>query len=116
MKRILLGLFCLCLTIEGCNYTVRSVQGNRISAAQVQEIKLGRTTEMELFNLLGPPAKKEHKETGNVVLRYTHFQVESLTFPGGIVMHGLLDREEEEIFEVILKDGVVQSFHFSQQP
>jgi hypothetical protein len=31
-------------------------------------------------------------------------------------MHGLLDREEEEIFEVILKDGVVQSFHFSQQP
>jgi len=116
MKRILLGLFCLFLTLEGCHYTARSVEGRRVSAAQAQEIKLGKTTEMDLLSLLGPPSKKERKADGSEVLQYTHSQIESLTFPGGFVMHGLLDREGGEIFEIILKDGVVQSFHFSQQP
>jgi len=31
------------------------------------------------------------------------------------VMYGLFDRETEEIFEIILKEHVVQSYHFLRQ-
>ncbi len=98
--------------MTGCYYTTRSVEGNRISAAQVQEIKLGKTIESDLLMLLGPPTKKEHKPDGTLSLLYTYYQIKSPTLPGGIVIYGLMDNEEEELFEIILKGGVVQSFHF----
>ncbi len=37
---------------------------------------------------------------------------ENPTLPGGYVIYGFLDRETKEIFEIILKDQVVQSYHF----
>jgi len=115
MKRFLICLFGLLLTLEGCYYTMRSTEGNKISAAQVQEIKLGKTTETDLLKIFGPPSKKEAKPDGTKVLRYTHTTWENPTLPGGYVMYGLFDRETEEIFEIILKDHVVQSYHFLRQ-
>ena len=115
MKRVLICVFGLVLALEGCYYTLRSTEGNKISAAQVQEIKLGKTTEMDLLNILGPPSKKEVKADGTEVLRYIHTTWENPTLPGGYVMYGLFDRETEEIFEIILKDHVVQSYHFLRQ-
>jgi hypothetical protein len=115
MKRVLICLFGLLLALEGCYYTMRSTEGNKISAAQVQEIKLGKTTETDLQNILGPPSKKEVKPDGTEVLRYIHITWENPTLPGGYVMYGFFDRETEEIFEIILKDHVVQSYHFLRQ-
>jgi len=114
MKLLLLGL-CLFLWIgSGCYYTLRISEGKKITSNQVQEIKLGKTTEIDLLTLLGPPSKKEKKLDGTEVLLYIHSQTESPTLPGKIVIYGLLDKEREEIFEVILKNGVVQSFHFTK--
>lgn len=111
MKRFFLSLLCI-LTLSGCYYTLQSTQGTRVASAQIQEIKLGKTTEADLLKLLGPPSKKEQTLSGNERLIYLHQRTESLTFIGGYVAKGVLDREQEEGFEIILRNGVVQSYRF----
>ena len=115
MNRVFVCLFCLLLALEGCYYSLRSTEGSKISAAQIQEIKLGKTTEMDLLRILGPPSKKEVKLDGTEALRYIHTTWENPTLPGGYVIYGFFDRETEEIFEILLKDHVVQSYQFLRQ-
>jgi outer membrane protein assembly factor BamE (lipoprotein component of BamABCDE complex) len=91
---------------------MRSTQGTKISAAQVQEIKLGKTTETDLLSLLGPPSKKENRMDGSSVLLYIYSQTETPTLPGGFIIYGFLEKDREEVFEIIMKNGFVQSFHF----
>ena len=71
------------LLLTGCSYTLSSAEGRRVTTAQIQEIKLGRTTEMDLVRLLDPPAKKEKDMNGTDRLVYEWTEVKSLTFPGG---------------------------------
>ena len=111
MKRIFLFLLCI-LTLSGCYYTLQSTQGSKISSAQIQEIKLGKTTEADLLKILGPPSKKERTLSGNERLTYLFSRTESLTFVGGYVAKGVLDREQEEGFEIILRNGIVQSYRY----
>ena len=106
---ILLGLF---VPLGSCSYTVSSIQGPKVTSAQVQEIKLGRTTETDILKLLGPASKKERLLDGNERLIYATTETKSLTFPWGYQTKGFLDKEEDEIFEVVLKDGIVQSYRF----
>jgi len=105
-------LFSLILTLGGCSYTLRSTEGHKIPTAQIQEIKLGKTTEVDLLRLLGPPFKKEGKLDGTTRLLYIYTELKSPTLPGGYVLYGLFDKEKQDIFEIILKDGVVQSHQF----
>lgn len=112
MKRGLIFLFCALFMLGGCYYTLRSHQGTKISAAQVQEIKLGKTTETDLLSLLGPPSKKEIKMDGSNVLLYIYSQTETPTLPGGFILYGVLEKDREEVFEITMKNGFVQSFHF----
>ncbi len=112
MKRGLFFLFCAWLLFPGCTYTLRSHQGAKISAAQVQEIKLGKTTETDLVALLGPPSKKEVRMDGSSALLYIYSETETPTLPGGFILYGFLEKDREEVFEVTVKNGVVQSFHF----
>jgi hypothetical protein len=106
---IFLILFVL---LGGCSYTLISTEGVKVSSKQIQEIKLGRTNEMDLLKLLGPPSKKERLLSGNVRLIYESTEVKSLTFPWGYKAKGLLDQEEDEVFEIVLKDGIVQSYRY----
>jgi outer membrane protein assembly factor BamE (lipoprotein component of BamABCDE complex) len=112
MKRELIFLFCALFMLGGCHYTIRSHEGAKISAAQVQEIKLGKTTETDLLSLLGPPSKKEVKMDGSSVLLYLYSQTETPTLPGGFILYGFLEKDREEVFEITMRNGVVQSFHF----
>ncbi len=113
MKRIFAGILCLGLVLSaGCYYSTQSIRGTKISSTQVQELKLGKTTERDLLNILGQPAKKEINGLDLQTFLYANTEVQSLTLPGGAVMHGFLEKERDEIFEVILKDGVVQSYQF----
>ena len=105
----LIGLF---ISLVSCSYTLTSTEGVKVSSAQIQGIKLGRTTETDLVKLLGPPSKKERMISGHDRLIYESTEVKSLTFPGGFKAEGFLDKEEDEVFEVPLKDGVVQSYRF----
>ena len=73
---------------------------------------MGRTTEMDLFRLLGSPSKKERMLSGNQRLLYESTEIKSLTFIGGFKAEGFFDKEEDEVFEVILKDGIVQSYRY----
>jgi hypothetical protein len=100
------------LLLPCCSYTFSSAEGNRVTSAQIQEIKLGRTTELGLIRLLGSPSKKEKAMNGTDRLIYEWTNIESLTFPGGYQARGFFDKEEGESFEVILKDGRVQSYRF----
>jgi len=106
---ILLGLF---IPLGSCSYTLTAIKGPKVTSAQVQEIKLGRTTETDILKLLGPASKKERMLNGEERLIYETTEVKSLTFPGGYQAKGFLDKEEDEIFEVTLKDGIVQSYRF----
>jgi len=105
-------LFSFVFTLWGCSYTLRSTEGPKISAAQIQEIRLGRTTEADLLKFLGPPSKRERKPDGTLHLLYIRSELKSPTLPWGIVLYGLFDREEKDVFEIILIDGIVQSFRF----
>ncbi len=114
MSRPLLYLFCVCLAVQGCYYTMHSTEGSKISTAQIQEIRLGKTTEADLLRILGPPSKKEPKPDGTTTLLYVHTEVKSPTLVGGFVFHGIAE-EQEEVFEVTLKGEIVQSYHFVKQ-
>jgi hypothetical protein len=109
LRSVLLALF---ISPGSCSYTLTSTQGLQVSSAQIQKIKLGRTTEMDLVKLLGPPSKKERLLSGNERLLYESTAVKSLTFPGGYEAKGFFDKEEDEVFEVILKNGIVQSYRY----
>jgi hypothetical protein len=113
MKRFyaVMMLFAL-LSTAGCYYTAHSVSGNRITSAQVQEIKVGKTTEMDLLRILGEPSRKDVNPLGMKTCLYGHSEIQSMTLPWGYVIYGLLDRQQEEVFEVVLKDGVVQTYQF----
>ncbi len=106
---ILLGLF---VPLGSCSYTVTSIQGPEVTSTQVQDIKLGRTTETEILRLLGPASKKERMPNGSERLIYQTTLTKSLTFPWGYQAKGFLDKEEDETFEVTLKGGIVQSYRF----
>ncbi|MGA2958982.1 MAG: hypothetical protein ABSF48_25105 [Thermodesulfobacteriota bacterium] len=73
---------------------------------------MGRTTELDILRLLGPASKKERMLNGNERLVYATTEIKSLTFPWGYQAKGFLDKEEDEIFEVTLKDGIVQGYRF----
>jgi len=96
----------------GCSYTFSSAVGTRVTLAQIQEIKLGRTTQLDLFKLLGSPAKMEKAKDGTYRLVYEWTDIWSPTFPGGYQARGFFDKEKEEAFEIIIKDGVVQNYQF----
>jgi hypothetical protein len=84
----------------------------KVTSANLQEIKIGRTMELDLIKILGPPTKKEKTLGGNERLVYESTEIKGLTFPGGYQAKGFFDKEEDEAFEIILKDGVVQNYRF----
>lgn len=98
--------------LGGCSYTLRSSGGTKVTTEQVQTIRLGKTTEVDLLRLLGPPTRKEQKPDGTARLLYDYSAIRSPALPWGITLYGLFDREESETFEVILREGVVQSYRF----
>ncbi len=104
---ILLGFI---VSLDGCSYTLTAIHGPKVTSSQVQEIKLGRTTELDILTLLGPASKKERMLNGNEKLIYATTEIKSLTFPWGYQAKGLLDKEEDEVFEVTLRDGIVQGY------
>ena len=105
-------LAALSLLLGACSYTVYSTEGVKVTSGQIERIKLGRTTEREVLSLLGPPTKIERVLGGGKRLLYESTDINSLTFPGGYQARGFLDKEEDEIFEVILKDGIVENYRF----
>ncbi|KPK88827.1 MAG: hypothetical protein AMJ94_14010 [Deltaproteobacteria bacterium SM23_61] len=100
------------LLLTGCSYTFSSAVGTRVTSAQIQEIKLGRTTELDLAKLLGSPAKMEKMKDGAHRLVYEWTDIWSPTFLGGYQARGFFDKEKDEAFEIIIKDGVVLSYRF----
>ncbi len=114
MKRILYCLFCLSLPLGGCYYTATTTEGADITSAQIQEIKLGKTTEANLEKILGPPSKRESNADGTTTLQYVYSQEKSPTLPGGLVVRGIVEKKEE-IFEITLKNGVVQNYRFLRE-
>ncbi len=100
------------LGLGGCSYTHSYIEGVKVTSAHIQEIKIGRTMELDLIRLLGSPTKKEKTPGGNDRLVYESTEIKSLTFPGGYQAKGFFDEEKDEAFEIILKDGVVQNYRF----
>jgi len=100
------------LLVAGCSYTITSVQGGGVTPAQIQEIKPGRTSGLDLIMLLGPPARAENITGGDWRLVYAWTEIKSLTIPGGYKAVGLYDKIERQNFEVILKDGQVLNYSF----
>ena len=100
------------LLSAACSYNSTSIQVIQVTPAQIQEIKLGRTTGLDLFMLLGPPARWERVNGDGRRVVYAWTEIKSLTFPGGYRAEGLHDKEDRQAFEVILKDGQVQSYRF----
>ncbi len=103
------------LLVSGCSYTLTSSQGAKVSSDKLEQIRVGRTTEMDLLKIIGPASQKERLISGTERLFYESTQVLSLTFPGGYQAKGLLDKEVDEIFEVTLRNGVVESYRFVKQ-
>ena len=100
------------LLLASCSYHTTSVQGIWVTPAQIEEIKLGRTTGLEITMLLGPPARVDRLNGNDRRLVYDWTEIKSLTFPGGYRAVGLRDKEERQTFEVVLKEGRVLNYRF----
>jgi hypothetical protein len=111
MKRFLLGL-CLCSLLPGCSYTVHTMKGAPVAAEQIRQIKLGQTTTLDLLRIFGSPSARGSKSDGTQFFIYSSHLISSPTLPGGKVIFGFFEKEEAEDFEIILKNGTVQSYHF----
>ena len=109
-KRSAILLF-LVLAGAGCTYTPRSSEGTQISSAKIQGVKIGQTTESDLRRLFGSPTKRERRADGREGWQYTHTSVSNPTFGGTVVIEPI-ERKVDETFEVVLKNGGVQSYRF----
>jgi outer membrane protein assembly factor BamE (lipoprotein component of BamABCDE complex) len=114
MKKRFAILLILVLAGVGCTYTPRSSEGTQISSAKIQELKIGQTTESDLSRLFGSPTKRERRADGTEVWQYTHTRVLNPTLGGTVVIEPI-QREVDETFELVLKNGVVQSYRFIKQ-
>lgn len=114
MKKIFLFLLILFCAGAGCTYTQRSSEGPLVSSAHIQDLKIGQTTETDLHRLLGPPTNRERRSDGTEIWRYIHTRILNPTLGGAVVLEPF-QREVEETFEVVLKNGAVQSYRFIKQ-
>ena len=114
MKKRFAILLILILAGFGCTYTPRSSEGTQISSAKIQELKIGQTTAADLGRLFGVPTKRERRADGTEVWQYTHIRVLNPTLGGTVVIEPI-EKEVEETFELVLKNGVVQSYRFLKQ-
>jgi len=100
------------LLASACAYRPTSVQGIEVTPSQIQEIRIGRTTGLELITLLGPPARMEKLNEDDRRLVYAWTEIRSLTLPGGYRAVGLYDKVERRAFEIVVKRDRVQSYRF----
>ena len=114
MKKRFAILLILVLAGAGCTYTPGSSEGTQISSAKVQELKIGQTTESDLMRLFGSPTKRERRADETEVWQYTHTRVLNPTLGGAVTIEPIR-REVGETFELVLKNGVVQSYRFIKQ-
>ena len=105
-------LFGAALLPLACAYNTTSVQGIQVTQADIQQIKVGRTTGLDLVLLLGPPTRLEKLSGYDRRLVYSWTEIRSLTYWGGYRAVGLYDKEVRQNFEVVLKQGEVQSYGF----
>jgi outer membrane protein assembly factor BamE (lipoprotein component of BamABCDE complex) len=114
MSRRLAILSIFIFALGGCTYASRSSEGTQVSAAKIQELRIGQTTESDLGRLFGTPTKRERRGDGTEVWQYTHRQVLTPTLGGTVVIEPI-EKEVEETFELVLKNGIVQSYRFLKQ-
>jgi hypothetical protein len=114
MKRRFAIILILVIFGAGCTYTPRSTEGTQISSAKIQELKIGQTTPADLERLFGAPTKRERRADGTEIWRYTHIRVWNPALGGSVVIEPI-EKEVEETFELVLKNGVVQSYRFLKQ-
>jgi outer membrane protein assembly factor BamE (lipoprotein component of BamABCDE complex) len=114
MKQRFAILLILILAGGGCTYAPRSSEGTQISSAKIQELKIGQTNHSDLDRLFGPPTKRAGRADGTEVWQYTHTRVWNPTLGGAVVIEPI-QKEVDETFEIVLKDGVVQSYKFLKQ-
>jgi hypothetical protein len=114
MKAPLSILSALLIVLAGCSYAPRASEGTQISSAKIQELKIGQTNEADLGRLFGPPTRKERRADGAEVWQYIHTRVLNPTLGGAVVFEPLA-KEVDETFEIVLKNGAVQSYRFLKQ-
>jgi hypothetical protein len=81
------------LGLGGYGHTHSSVERVKVASAHTQEIKIGRTMELDPIKRLGPTTKKEKALGGNDRVFYESTEIRSLTFPRGSQPKGFFDKE-----------------------
>ena len=70
----LLSLVCLA-TLCGC-ITHQYEMGQRLDPGKVEQILEGKTTEVEVFSLLGQPQRIKESPDGSKILIYSHYHTQ----------------------------------------
>ncbi len=94
------------LVIGGCGYTI--MEGKKFDAAKRTEIIKMKTTAPEVIQILGQPAKIEKLPAGQEKYIYRYYKEEYTHW-------WTLPKIEHEKLEVLLKNGVVQDYSYTEE-
>ena len=95
-----------CLVIAGCGYTI--MEGKKFDADKRAEIIKMKTTAAEVVQLIGQPAKIEKPSPDQEKYIYRYYREEYTNW-------WTLPKIEHEKLEVLLKNGVVQDYSYSEE-
>ncbi|MGC8809195.1 MAG: hypothetical protein ACP5Q3_02960 [bacterium] len=106
MKALGVLIILSCLVIAGCGYTI--MEGKKFDAEKRTEIIKMKTTAAEVVQLIGQPAKIEKPSPDQEKYIYRYYREEYTNW-------WTLPKIEHEKLEVLLKNGVVQDYSYSEE-
>lgn len=110
MIKIAVRLGILLLLSTGCATTVEK-SGKNIEAEPSKVIKAGTTTREQVIKAFGEPTGTSIKD-GSEELIYESRKAETPTYLGGLVINEAGRAMTVKHLEVVIKDGVVQSYRY----
>lgn len=106
MKALGVLIILSCLVIAGCGYTI--MEGKKFDADKRTEIIKMKTTAPEVIQILGQPAKIEKLSADEEKYIYRYYKEEYTHW-------WTLPKIEHERLEVLLKNGVVQDYSYTEE-
>ncbi|MFH1421983.1 MAG: hypothetical protein ABIH42_04635 [Planctomycetota bacterium] len=115
MPKKLFLLFVITLLItSGCT-TTEVVLGSRLDARKTDNITIGKTTDIEIIDLFGPPNSAGMTSDGFVVYTFTQLKMKSqawIIFPLFAVHINMVATNMVKVLSVTFRDRVVVNYRY----
>ena len=104
-------LLTLLILLAGCVTVETEVSGRQIQSESVMQIKPGVTTRSSAIDLFGNPTEISNSD-GVETLLYVYKEERTPVYFGGMVQLDPQKKNEYKSLELVIKDGIVDSYRF----